>query len=143
MNRGWFLIGDVLRGIPFGLYLRLTITTSLPRILCRWLKLDHLLTNLTQEEIEHLDSELARFHHTNMLYQKDIPPKELLRYPLRYVELPGGSRGPLNDWLLSAKKLRSLCSIIEDISGVTGLISMQKKTTSQAKTSVSFHWFCY
>ncbi|CAH8446838.1 unnamed protein product [Schistosoma margrebowiei] len=136
MNRGWFLIGDVLRGIPFGLYLRLTITTSLPRILCRWLKLDHLLTNLTQEEIEHLDSELARFHHTNMLYQKDIPPKELLRYPLRYVELPGGSRGPLNDWLLSAKKLRSLCSIIEDISGVTGLISMQKKTTSQAKTSM-------
>uniref|UniRef100_A0A5K4FCK9 B-block_TFIIIC domain-containing protein n=1 Tax=Schistosoma mansoni TaxID=6183 RepID=A0A5K4FCK9_SCHMA len=136
MNRGWFLIGEVLRGIPFGLYLRLTITTSLPRILCRWLKLDHLLTNLTQEEIEHLDSELTRFRHTNMLYQKDIPPKELLRYPLRYVELPGGSRGPLNDWLLSAKKLRSICSVIEDISGVTGLISMQKKTNSQAKTSM-------
>ncbi|CAH8292054.1 unnamed protein product, partial [Schistosoma turkestanicum] len=136
MNKGWFLIGEVLRGIPFGLYLKLTITTSLPRILCRWLKLDHLLTDLTKEEIEHLDSELTRFQHTNMLHQKDIPPKELLRYPLRYVELPGGSRGPLNDWLLSAKKLRSICSVIEDLSGVAGLISMQKKNTSQAKTSM-------
>ncbi|KAH8854251.1 general transcription factor 3C polypeptide 1 [Schistosoma japonicum] len=116
MTRGWFLISEVLRGIPFGLYLRLTITTSLPRILCRWLKLDYLLTSLTQEERDHIDLELTRFRNSNMSSQKDIPIRDLLRYPLRYVELPGGSRGPLNDWLLSAKKLRSLSAMIEDIS---------------------------
>ncbi|VDQ15947.1 unnamed protein product [Trichobilharzia regenti] len=136
MSKGWFLISEVLRGIPFGLYLRLTITTSLPRILCRWLKLDHLLTDLNREEIEHLDAELARFHNANMINQKDIPLRDLLRYPLRYVELPGGSRGLLNDWLLSSKKLRAVSAMIEDLSGVTGLVTMQQKNVSQAKTSM-------
>ncbi|CAH8830093.1 unnamed protein product [Trichobilharzia szidati] len=136
MSNGWFLISEVLRGIPFGLYLRLTITTSLPRILCRWLKLDHLLTDLNREEIEHLDAELARFHNANMINQKDIPLRDLLRYPLRYVELPGGSRGLLNDWLLSAKKLRAVSAMIEDLSSVTGLVTMQQKNVSQAKTSM-------
>ncbi|CAH8488745.1 unnamed protein product [Heterobilharzia americana] len=136
MKNGWFLIGEVLRGIPFGLYLRLTITTSLPRILCRWLKLDNLLSDLTKEEVEHLDSELTRFYNANMINQKDVPVRDLLRYPLRYVELPGGSRGLLNDWLLSAKKLRTVSAMIEDLSGVTGLVSMQQRNVSQAKTSM-------
>ncbi|KAF7233017.1 hypothetical protein EG68_06792, partial [Paragonimus skrjabini miyazakii] len=109
MSRGWFSVNELVRSMPFGLYLHLVSMPSMPRIMCRWLGLNEPLNKLSPEELARLDDQLMFGR------EQDVAVSELLLFPLHSIQPPGGTMGRLANWLLSQRKLRSMLVLFEEL----------------------------
>ncbi|KAF8566543.1 hypothetical protein P879_04467 [Paragonimus westermani] len=109
MSRGWFSVNELVRSMPFGLYLHLVSMPSMPRIMCRWLGLNEALNKLSSEELARLDDQLM------LGREQDVALPELLLFPLYSIQPPGGTMGRLANWLLSQRKLRSMLMLFEEL----------------------------
>ncbi|GAA37444.2 general transcription factor 3C polypeptide 1, partial [Clonorchis sinensis] len=129
MERGWFSLNDLLRAMPFGLYLHLICGASLPKIMCRWLGLKKYLGKISAQELQELDGQL-------MLERvQDVPLAELFLFPLESVQPPGGRFGRVSSWLFSITRVRSMLNLLEEMT-IHNLVSLfdQKTPTDPANT---------
>ncbi|KAA3679587.1 general transcription factor 3C polypeptide 1, partial [Paragonimus westermani] len=109
MSRGWFSVNELVRSMPFGLYLHLVSMPAMPRIMCRWLGLNEALNKLSSEELARLDDQLM------LGREQDVALSELFLFPLHSIQPPGGTMGRLANWLLSQRKLRSMLMLFEEL----------------------------
>ncbi|OON19829.1 hypothetical protein X801_04299, partial [Opisthorchis viverrini] len=129
MKLGWFSLNDLLRAMPFGLYLHLICGASLPKIMCRWLGLKKYLGKISAQELQELDGQL-------MLERvQDVPLAELFLFPLESVQPPGGRFGRVSSWLFSITRVRSMLNLLEEMT-IHNLVSLfdQKTPTDPANT---------
>lgn len=124
------MTGELIRGMPLGLYLHLVTRMRMPLIVFRWLGMTGHVSGMDADMLARVDAEVSE----NTL-NYPLPVNDLLRTPIHSVNVPGGPKGRLVNWLLSAPKLRMAVYAMEQLA-VHGIVTFLERPSSELRTIV-------